>query len=135
MANINCVVITGNVSRDSEYRASQTGSGVLSFSVAVNEFSKAGDVVSFIDCVMFGARAQSLSQSGIKKGTRVAVRGRLHQSRWIDKTTGANRSKVDVYVDDLEFLSAKQAQDVPSGQGQTASTPATDAYADEDIPF
>ncbi|MBQ3301853.1 MAG: single-stranded DNA-binding protein, partial [Eggerthellaceae bacterium] len=88
MSNINSVIITGFNSRDAEYRSAPSGSGVLSFAIAVNEYSKNGDVVNFIDCVLFGNRAASIAQGGgIPRGTRLAIRGHLHQSRWADKTT------------------------------------------------
>lgn len=138
MSNINSVIITGFNSRDAEYRSAPSGSGVLSFAIAVNEYSKNGDVVNFIDCVLFGNRAASIAQGGgIPRGTRLAIRGHLHQSRWADKTTGASRSKLEVYVDELEFLSAKGAQ--AGAQSPTAAPTRqeipTDAVRDEDIPF
>ena len=138
MSNINSVTITGFTARDAEHRSTPNGSGVLSFSVAVNEYSKSGDIVNFIDCVLFGNRASSIAQSGgIPKGTRLAIRGHLHQSRWVDNTTGANRSKIEVYVDELEFLSAKGAQGAaqsPTAAPTRQAIP-TDAIRDEDIPF
>jgi len=138
MSNINSVIITGNTTKDSEARSTSTGNMSLSFSMAVNEYRKGGDEVSYIDCVLFGNRAASIAQGGgIPRGTRLAIRGHLHQSRWADKTTGASRSKLEIYVDELEFLSAKGAQ--AGAQSPTAAPTRqaipTDAVRDEDIPF
>ena len=137
MSNINIVALTGNTTKDAEFRSTAQGSGVMSFSLAVNEYRKGGNEVSYFDCILFGNRAQSIAQGGgIPRGTRLAIRGHLHQNRWEDKTTGAARSKIEVYVDELEFLSAKGAQEAVQ-RPVVAPRPAipSDAVRDEDIPF
>lgn len=111
--SINSVSISGNVTRDSALTETVSGSFVLKFSVAVNDRKKNkdgqwDDYASFIDCVMFGKRAQSISQY-IKKGTKVAIHGKLNQDRWQDKETGKMRSSVVVYVDEIELMSRKES--------------------------
>ena len=66
--SINRVVISGNLTRDPELRATASGMPVLGFGVAVNDRRKNQqtgeweDYPNFIDCTMFGARAQSVSR-------------------------------------------------------------------------
>lgn len=112
--SLNHVAISGNITQDSEFRAFQNGNGVLNFSVAVNECRKNSqtgeweDQASFVDCSLFGRRAQSLSQY-LKRGTKVAIQGKLRQDRWQDNE-GRNRSKLLVIVDELDFMSSRQNQ-------------------------
>lgn len=146
--NINRVVISGNLTRDCEMRATQSGTDVLRFSIACNDRRKNAatgeweDVPNFLDCTMFGNRAQALSHY-LSKGTKVAVDGRLRWHQWEDKTSGRNRSKVEIIVDDLELMSRDDGQGAthqqPAQQSSTAATPpaatpAAQVY-DEDLPF
>lgn len=88
--SINRVTITGNLTRDPELQATQGGTQVLRMGVAVNDRTKNAqtgqweDRPNFIDCVVFGNRAQAVSQY-LRKGTKVAVEGRLRWSQWQDR--------------------------------------------------
>ena len=137
--SINRVMITGNLTRDPEVRNTQSGMAVLNLGVAVNDRRKNNqtgeweDVPNFIDCVMFGTRAENVSRY-LRKGSKVAIEGKLRWSQWEDKQ-GGKRSKIEVIVDDLEFMS-RDGGDVGQMQPEPAkAAPAADAYAQEDIPF
>lgn len=125
--SINSVSISGNITRDPVLTDTVSGSFVLKFGVAVNDRRKGKDgwedYASFIDCVMFGKRAESISKY-IHKGTKVSIQGKLNQDRWNDKSTGEARSKIVVYVDEIELMSRREE---PS---QT-----TPKYEDSSIPF
>lgn len=116
--SINRVTITGNLTRDPELRTTASGTQVLAFGVAVNDRAKNGqtgqweDRPNFIDCTMFGNRAQALSPH-IHKGSKVAIEGKLRWSQWSDAQTGQKRSKLEVVVDDLEFMDARGHQSQP----------------------
>lgn len=155
---LNSVAISGNLTRDPELRQTPGGTSVLSFGVAVNERRKDSsgeweDVPNFVDCTMFGTRADALAKY-LHKGTKVAVHGRLRYSSW--ERDGQKRSKLEVVADDIEFMSARKPQDgsgATNGSGMVNQTPArqtasqnrsqrptepqqmqADLY-DEDIPF
>lgn len=113
--SINHVTISGNLTRDAELRATPGGTAVLSFGVAVHESVKGSDGQytdrpNFVDCTMFGTRAEGIAQY-LAKGTKVAVSGKLRYSSW-DKD-GQHRSKLEVIVDDIEFMSRKPSQPAP----------------------
>lgn len=133
MASLNKASISGNLTRDAELRVTPNGTAVLELGVAVNEKRKNKqtgeyeDYPSFLDCVMYGKRAEALAQY-LPKGTKVAVEGRLHQDRWEDKESGQNRSKVVIVVDEIDFMSTRRGE---AQQPQGAPAP----YADEDIDF
>lgn len=107
---MNRVTITGNLTRDAHMNGP-----ALNIGVAVNERFKNKqtgqweDRANFIDCTMFGSRAEKVKPY-LTKGTKVAVEGKLHWSQWDDKATGKKRSKVEVYVDDIEFMGTRPQQ-------------------------
>lgn len=145
--SINRVCISGNLTRTPELRALPSGTIVLEFCVAVNDRRKNGngeweDVPNFVDCSLFGTRAEKLAQY-LTKGQKVAVTGKLRYSSW--EKDGQRRSKLSVLVDDLEFMSRKgegatnapqtaQNAPIPSVRPPKAQAPMPDIY-DEDIPF
>lgn len=111
--SINRVNISGNLTRDPELRGTKAGSQVLTFGVAVNDRVRNPenpnewvDRPNFVDCVVFGNRATAL-QRFLSKGTKVAIEGRLHYSKW-QAQDGSNRSKLEVYVDEVEFFTPRQ---------------------------
>lgn len=134
MQGLNTVSIGGNLCRDAELRATASGMAVLTFSVVVNESRKNQqtgeyeDYPNYVDCTMFGRRAESVSRY-LTKGTYVALTGRLHQNRWQNKD-GQNRSKLEVTVDNIHFESRGEQ----SGVNPQQEEPPADMY-DEDIPF
>lgn len=140
--SINRVMITGNLTRDPEVRSTQTGMSIMRLGVAVNDRRKNNqtgeweDVPNYVDCVMFGTRAENVSRY-IRKGSKVAIEGKLRWSQWEDKQ-GSKRSKIEVVVDDLEFMSrdgGDGGQRQPAPAKAAPAAPAADAYAQEDIPF
>ena len=146
--SINRVNITGNLTRDPELRATAGGTQMLAFGVAVNDRRKNQqtgeweDVPNFVDCIVFGSRAEAVSRF-ISKGSKVAIEGKLRYSSWETKE-GQRRSKLEVIVDEIDFLS-RQGQQVTSPAAEAAKVADTPAYGtprapepefyDADIPF
>lgn len=121
--SINRVTISGNLTRDAELRQTQGGTSVLSIPVAVNDRRRnpqSGeweDHANFVDCVLFGRRAEALAPK-LRKGQKVAIEGKLRYSSW--ERDGQRRSKLEVMVDEVELMSKGQQQ--------------APVY-DEDVPF
>lgn len=151
--SINKVVISGNLTRDPELRQTANGFPVLGFGVAVNDRRKNQqtgeweDYPNFIDCTMFGARAESVSRF-LSKGSKVAIEGKLRWSQW--ERDGQKRSKIEVVVDEIEFMTARgeggnmgmshMSAPAPAYEAPTyapaPAAPAVDTSVyDEDIPF
>lgn len=139
--SINRVVVSGNLTRDPELRATPGGTQVLGFGVAVNDRRRNQqtgewkDYPNFIDCTMFGNRAEALSRI-LRKGMKVAIEGKLRYSSWEDKNGGGRRSKVEIIPDEVVLMSqnlnGQQApqQYAPQGyQQQYAPQQAPRAYA------
>ena len=146
--SINRVCISGNLTRSPELRALASGMAVLEFGIAVNDRRKNAqsgeweDYPNFVDCSLFGTRAEKLTQY-LAKGQKVAIAGKLRYSSW--EKDGQKRSKLSVLVDDLEFMSRRgegtanvpqtaQNAPIPSVRPPKAQAPMPDIY-DEDIPF
>ena len=122
--SINRVIISGNLTNDPQLRRTQSGMAILGFGVAVNDRRKDpqtgewNDYANFVDCTMFGNRAESLSRY-LSKGAKVAIEGKLRYSSW--ERDGNRRSKLEVVVDELEFMSRQDGQGgSQSGYGQQA---------------
>ena len=116
---MNIVVITGNLTRDTELKYTPSGMAVANMGVAVNKRRKQGeewvDETSFIDCTAFGKTAERMAEKGTK-GVKVCISGELKQDRW--EREGKNYSKIIVIVNRVE---------VPAVQAQVES--------DSDSPF
>ena len=118
--SINRVIISGNLTRDSELRQTAGGLPVLSFGMAVNDRRKDpttgewSDYPNFIDATIFGTRAEGVAPY-LTKGAKVAIEGKLRWSTW--EKDGQKRSKIEVIVDEIEFMSRQdkpaQADSVP----------------------
>ena len=147
--SINRVIISGNLTRDAELRSTASGMAVLGFGVAVNDRRRNNqtneweDYPNFIDCTMFGTRAEKLQQY-LVKGTKVAIEGKLRWSQW--ERDGQKRSKIEVIVDDVEFMSSRNgggssnynsnsSYQSSSSYQPAPSIDATSSVYDEDIPF
>lgn len=119
--SINSVSISGNLTRDAELKVTQSGTPILSGSIAVNERVKDAqgnwtDKPNYVDWVLFGARAEKVA-GFLTKGTKVALFGSLSYSSWEDKQ-GNKRSKLEVIVRELEFFRASnQIMDAPTAVG------------------
>lgn len=127
MANLNKVMLTGNLTQEPDYKVTTNGTAILTLRVAVNDRRKVGDewtdVPGFYDCVIIGRRAESLRQF-LSKGRKVAIEGKLRYSSW--EKDGRLRSKVEIAIDDLELLD--------SGRKRTDQGEAPALY-DQEIPF
>jgi len=137
--SINRVVISGNLTRDPELKATAGGMSVLKLGVAVNDRRKNPqtgeweDYPNFVDVTVFGARGEALSRF-LTKGSKVAIEGKLRWSQW-ENPQGEKRSKLEVVADEVEFLSSR---DAGSGSYSAPAAPSGSEGADDlggEIPF
>ena len=129
---INKVVIAGNLTRDPELRETASGFQILNFGVAVNDRRKNQqtqqweDYANFVDCTMFGNRAASVARF-LAKGSKVAIEGKLRWSQW-ETQDGSKRSKLEVVVDEIEFMTSRDGGQQPQ-QPQGMQQGTAQAYA------
>jgi single-strand DNA-binding protein len=147
MANINRVVLVGNLTRDPELRHTPGGTPVCSLRIAVNsrrkdESGQWVDKPNYFSVSVFGNQAESCAQY-LSKGRPVGIDGRLDWREW-QAQDGAKREAVEIVAESVQFLGGRDGgeggggagganQFVPTGAGsETADFPAA---TDDDIPF
>ncbi len=154
MANLNKVLLMGNLTRDPEVRYTPKGTAVAELGIAVNrvysgENGEKREEVTFVDVTVWGRTAENVGEY-LKKGRPVFIEGRLQLDSWEDKQSGQKRNKLKVVADNVQFLGSPRGagggpdegddapRSRPSSSGR-ASAPPTNAPPsepdDDDIPF
>lgn len=109
---MNRVTLIGNLTREIELRRTQSGTAVMNLGMAVNNRRKNPqtgeweDEPCYVDCVMFGTRAESVSNY-LHKGSKIGIDGKLRYSQWEARGGSGKRSKLEVLVDDIELLTPR----------------------------
>jgi single-strand DNA-binding protein len=140
MANINRVILVGNLTKDPELRHTPSGNAVCKLRIAVNTRQKDqstgqwGDKPNYFDVTVWGAQGESCAQF-LAKGRPVAVDGRLDWREW-EAQDGSKRQAVEIIAENVQFLGSREAGGDTSfvPQGTTAAN-ADFGPADDDIPF
>lgn len=113
MANVNKVMLLGNITRDLEVRYTPKGTAVCDLGMAVNRI-RTGDngerieEVTYVDVTLWGRQAELAGQY-LAKGRSVFIEGRLQLDQWDDKATGQKRQRLRVVGENMQFI---------GGQGQ-----------------
>ena len=105
---LNSVTLMGRLTRDPELKHTQSGTAVVSFTLAVDRDFKSADgtkETDFIDCVAWRNTAEFISKY-FSKGKMAVVSGRLQIREWTDKD-GKNRRSAEVVVDSIYFGESK----------------------------
>lgn len=108
MANLNKVLLIGNLTRDPEVRYTPKGTAICTLGMAVNrnwttESGEKKEEVTFVDVDVWGRQAETISQY-MSKGRPIFIEGRLKLDSWDDKETGQKRSKIKVVCENFQFL-------------------------------
>jgi single-strand DNA-binding protein len=148
VANINRVVVSGNLTRDPELRQLPGGNSVCKLRMAVNTRKKDrdsnqwSDVANYFDITVWGAQGENVAKY-LSKGSPLLVDGRLEWREW-QAQDGTNRQAVEIIAENTQFIGGRDG-----GQGGGASrdggefAPGPDrgnlqpvaAADDDDIPF
>lgn len=108
MANLNKVLLMGNLTRDPEVRYTPKGTAVTELGIAVNrtysgENGEKREEVTFVDVTVWGRSAENAGEY-LRKGRPVFIEGRLQLDSWEDKQSGQKRNKLKVVADNVQFL-------------------------------
>jgi single-strand DNA-binding protein len=132
--NINSVVLTGNLTADPAERGNGS---VCAMRIAVNGRRKVGDEwqdqVGYFDVVAFGAQGDNCSRF-LRKGSAIAVSGRLDWSEW-QTESGEKRQAVQVVAQQVQFLSPGTDGPQHSGSSSGESLASQPVTPTSDIPF
>lgn len=113
MANLNKVLLIGNLTRDPELRYAPSGAAVVNFGLAVNRFytDQSGEKkqeTCFINIVAWRKLAE-LCGEYLSKGRSIFVEGRLQSRTW-ETEDGQKRSTIEVIADGIQFLNRKNEE-------------------------
>lgn len=130
---MNKIIVSGNLTREGELSfAAGTGNAILKFTVACARGFKKEDGTDFINCVLFGKRAEGLA-AYLVKGVKVIVEGSLRLGSYEAKD-GTKKYTTDIIVSNVEMIGGKGQQ----ASNETASDSGYDDIQPVDdgiIPF
>ncbi len=152
MANINRVILVGNLTRDPELKTLPSGTPVCSLGIAVNHRRKnqqTGEWTeepNYFNIEVFGAQGENCARY-LAKGRAVAVDGRLRWRQW-EAQDGSKRSAVDIIAETIQFIGPREGAPEGGFQPRAAAEPVaaparpaeaspwgSDGGIDDDIPF
>lgn len=120
---LNKIIVMGRLTRDPELRHTQSGTAVVSFTLAVDRDMKdkqTGErATDFIDVVAWRNTAEFVSKY-FSKGRMAVVEGRLQMRDWTDKS-GNKRRIAEVVADSVYFGDSKRDS---TGGGNYSQPPA-----------
>jgi len=158
MANLNKVMLIGNLTRDPELRVTPKGTAICQFSLAVNrkfkdESGGEREEVTYIDVEAWSKQGETIAKY-CTKGRPLFVEGRLRLDQWEDKTTKEKRSRMKVVLENFQFLGSgradgggpgagggeggsepRYAAPAPRSSAPKSAAPAAQENLDEDVPF
>ena len=109
MANLNKVMLIGNLTKDPELRYTPSGTPVVNITLAINRKFKSGDTmkdeVAFISVVIWAKIAEVVCQY-CYKGGQLFVEGRIQTRTW-DKD-GQKQYKTEVVAESIQLMSSKK---------------------------
>lgn len=153
---VNKVLLLGNVGKDPEMRASQSGMVIASFSLATADRQKDQtgqwvDKTEWHNLVCFGRTAE-IVRDYVKKGSQLFIEGKIQTRSWDDKESGQKKYRTEILVNELSLLGGRGEGSSSGGgggsyAGRSSNTASFDKpsqpqedYADagitdDDIPF
>ena len=126
---MNLGMFTGRIGKDAETRSLNNGEKVSNFPLACNVGTKENEKTMWVDCSLWGKRAESLAPH-LLKGSKITVHGRLNLDEF-QKKDGSQGYRLNLAIDHVDLHSK------PDG-AKPAAAPAAGAapgISDDDIPF
>ena len=128
---MNHVTLMGRLTRDPELRHTNSGTAVVSFTIAVEHRASQEIHTDFIDIVAWKGTAEFVSKY-FTKGQMIALHGRLSIREWTDKD-GNKRKSAEVVADNVYFTDSKKSR---TESAQTTQAEFEDVEEDDgDLPW
>ena len=128
MANVNRVILAGNLTRDPELRQVAGDHTVCHLGLGINRTwtdssGQRQEEATFVEAEAWGRTAEVIEQY-VHKGDPLLIEGRLKLDQWEDQE-GARRSRLKVVIESAQFLSTRGAADSSEapGPGRRAEAP------------
>ena len=141
--NLNLVILAGRLTAKPEEKATQSGTAVTNFTVAVNQPYKDGDgewksKTLFADVTAWGRLAEYVVN--LEKGSPVLIQGSLQTNNWSDNY-GKKRKSIQVVAQKINSLEKSDDEnneekvEEPETQDNKSEEETTEIEAEEDLPF
>jgi single-strand DNA-binding protein len=133
MANLNKVMLIGNLTRDPEVRYTPKGTAVADLGLAINRYYQGDngerqEETTFVDVTLWGKQAE-LAQQYLGKGRPVYIEGRLQMDTWEDKQSGQKRSKIKIVCENMQFLGSRDGGGAGGGGGRSGGGDEEEGYS------
>ena len=103
---LNLSIIEGRLVRVPELRRTTGGKAIATLTIAVNEVDKSEgkfqSQATFLNCTVWDKVAEHCAQY-LVKGQLIRIKGKLHQSIWID-SNGTKHSRLEIIAVNVDFL-------------------------------
>ena len=122
MANLNKVMLIGNLTADPDVRTTPRGTPVTELRIAVNRVTSGPnegerrEEATYLDVTCWG-RTGEIAAQYLAKGRPVFIEGRLQQDTWEDKQTGQRRSRIRIIAENLQLLGGRDGAPQGGGNG------------------
>ena len=126
---MNLLTAIGNIAKDADLRYTPKGDAIASFSFALNSGYGDKQVTTWLNCSVWGKRAETLAPM-LLKGSKIGISGELTNRPYTAKD-GTEKHSLDVRVNDVTLLGGKG--EAKSSKDKTEAE--TEAEFNEDIPF
>lgn len=131
MNNINML---GRLTRDVDFKVTQSGVPMVTFSIACSKKYRDKERVCFITCKAFNGLADTINGS-FRKGDRILISGELMQDTYTN-SEGKDVTTYSIMVEKIDFIEQKkdgveQKQNSTPPARQNANIP----IDDNDLPF
>lgn len=129
--SLNKVVLVGRLGKDPEVRYTKNGKAVVDFTMATDDYNGQEKQTEWHSVIAWDKTAENVGKF-LKKGSLVAVDGRLQTRKW-DKN-GQTQYKTEVVATAVKFLDKTSGAD-SKPIAKPAAKPQTQEIPDDDIPF
>ncbi len=120
MANLNKVMLIGNLTADPEVRTTPRGTSLTELRLAVNRVTGGAndterrEETTFLDVTCWG-RIGEIAAQYLSKGRPVFIEGRLQMDSWEDKQSGQKRSRIRIIAENMQLLTGgREASSTPT---------------------
>jgi single-strand DNA-binding protein len=141
---LNRVQLIGNLGRDPEVRATQSGKRVVTLNIATSESWKdaSGNRVERTEwhrVVIWNDGLGTIAEKYLVKGAKIFVEGKMVTNKWTDQS-GQDRYSTEIhltpYNGTLTFLDARRDNASPrSGSTERTPAPVGADVGDDEVPF
>ena len=132
LPGVNEVCLVGRAGRDPEVRYFESGGMVANLTLAVNRASR-DDEPDWFNLEIWGRQAQ-IAADYVRRGSLLGITGSFALDRWVDRSSGEERSKPVIRVARLDLLGSRR--DAEGGAGGGYSAPGYGGPAsEEEVPF